>query len=111
MFLAENDEGGADILLFAATDGLTAGGDLMVGIAMLFLLLGTMVFTPLVVLLLRDTIESARGLTPLDDVPAVVERDVDLDTRDGVSDGALEGGLAAGILGRRTGYKMISERR
>lgn len=81
------DEGGKEILRLADMDRLGAAGVL---VATLFLLLGTMVVTPLVVLL-NETMEYVRGFSPLDDVPAVVERDVDLDTRDGVSDGGFGG--------------------
>ena len=88
-----NDEGGNEIRRFAMADGASGTAEVETEAAMLFLLLGTTVVMPLVVL---ETMEYARGFIPLDDVPAVVERDVDLDTRDGVSDGGLTG---AGILG------------
>ena len=85
--MVENDDGGGEVRRPAVTDGLRAAGVLE---ATLFLLLGTTVVTPLPVLV-RETMEYARGLSPLDDVPAVVERDVDLDTRDGASDGGFVG--------------------
>lgn len=74
----------------ADTDGLGVAAGTM-GAAKLFLLLGTTVVTPLAVLFVSETMEYARGLSPLDDVPAVVERDVDRDTREGASDGGLAG--------------------
>ena len=46
--------------------------------------------TPLTALA-SDALENALGLIMLDDVPAVVERDVERETREGVSDGALVG--------------------
>ena len=82
------DEGGSEMRRLAMTDAVNGTAEVETDEAMLFRLLGTTVVTPLVVL---DTMEYARGLMPLDDVPAVVERDVDLDTRDAASEGGFAG--------------------
>ena len=83
-----NEEGGSEMRRLAMTDAVNGTAEVETDEAMLFRLLGTTVVTPLVVL---DTMEYARGLMPLDDVPAVVERDVDLDTSDAASEGGFAG--------------------
>ena len=89
--LPGNDEGGRETRRFAAADGDgTAGVDGNAAMLFLLLLFGTTVVTPLAALV-TETIEYARGFSPLDDVPAVVERNVVLDTREGVSDGGRAG--------------------
>lgn len=54
------------------------------------LLMGTIVVTPLATLV-KDAFDTALGLIPLDDVPAAADRDVERETREGVSEGGLPG--------------------
>ncbi len=79
--LLGNDEGGAEMRLLEAIEGLGSAD-------VAFRLLGTTVVTPLATLV-RDTMESARGFTAPNDVPAVVERDDGLTIREEDSDGGL----------------------